>query len=105
MTPMYAGSGPAGGGVLLPGSVLQPAPQLGAAGLAAKPLKFALLPADVAFCFAHWAPQKVTAVLSPLSLSPMTNAPPPGAKAKTSSSLQGIEMELPAPSVTETITL
>jgi hypothetical protein len=33
ITPMYAGSGPAGGGALLPGSVVQVAPHVGVAGL------------------------------------------------------------------------
>jgi hypothetical protein len=38
---MYSGSGPAGGGGLLPGSVLQAMPQRGSAGLSAKPLNAA----------------------------------------------------------------
>lgn len=35
ITAMYLGSGPAGGGALLPGSVLYDVPQPGVAGLAA----------------------------------------------------------------------
>ena len=33
ITPMYAGSGPVGGGALLPGSVFHVTPQVGVAGL------------------------------------------------------------------------
>src|SRR5438552_10593146 len=81
MIPMYAGSGPAGGGVLLPGSVDQPPPQAGSLGVSAKPLKLddAAVPL-IKLILLHWAPQNVTAVPVALSLSPMAKAPPPGAK-------------------------
>src|SRR5258708_24383739 len=85
ITPMKAGRGPAGGGVLLPGSVLQPVPQLGVLGLSAKPLKLAgAVPPLKEFSFHHCAPQNVTAVPTALFWSPITNEPPPGAKAKIS---------------------
>ncbi len=62
ITAMYLGSGPAGGGALLPGSVLQVAPQLGVMGFAAYPLKLAGAgPPLRELRWAHWAPQKVTA--------------------------------------------
>lgn len=41
ITPMNDGSGPSGGGGLLPGPVVQSVPQLGVDGLSAKPLKLA----------------------------------------------------------------
>jgi hypothetical protein len=41
ITPMNEGSGPAGGGGLLPGPVVQFVPQLGVDGSSAKPLKLA----------------------------------------------------------------
>jgi hypothetical protein len=60
---MNAGSGPAGGGALLPGSVLQPVPQLGVDGSFAKPLNAAGADPPLSeFSFHHWAPQKVTDV-------------------------------------------
>ena len=82
ITPMNAGRGPAGGGALLPGSVLQPVWHAGAVGLRAKPLKAAgAAPPVRELSFHHWAPQKVIGVVFALFLSPITNAPPPGAKA------------------------
>ncbi len=78
MTAMYAGSGPAGGEALLPGSVLHVPPHCGVAGLTAKPLKDdGALPPLSEFDFDHCAPQNVTEPVS--LLSPTTNAPPPGA--------------------------
>ncbi len=71
--------------MLLPGSVLQPMPHVGALGFSAKPLKLAgAAPPLKEFVFAHWAPQKVTAVPVALFRSPITKAPPPGAKANAS---------------------
>src|SRR5438093_947590 len=77
ITPMNAGNGPAGGGALLPGSVLQVAvgPHVGWAGLFAKPLNAAgAVPPVRTFRLAHWAPQKVTAFPMPLEPSPTTTA-------------------------------
>src|SRR5713226_7351577 len=82
-TAMKAGRGPAGDGALLAGSVLQFAPQLGVAGLSAKPLKLAGAgPPLRLFTFHHSGPQKVTAVPSALLPSPIAKAPPVGANAK-----------------------
>src|SRR5438128_12534707 len=82
---MKAGSGPAGGGALLPGSVLQSVPQLGVFGFRAKPWKLAGAgPPLKEFSCHHCAPQKVTDVPTALFRSPITNEPLPGAKAKTS---------------------
>src|SRR5436309_13588916 len=67
ITPMKAGSGPAGGGALLPGSVLQSVPQLGTDGFLAKPLKLAgAEPALSEFSFDHCEPQNVTGVPLPV---------------------------------------
>src|SRR2546429_5338541 len=83
ITPRYAGSGPAGGGALLPGSVFQVSLHVGAAGLLAKPLNAAgAVPPVTTFRLAHWAPQNVTVLPTPLEPSPTTNAPLPGANAK-----------------------
>src|SRR5713226_3598985 len=83
ITLMKAGRGPAGGGALLPGSVLQFRPQLGVAGLIAKPLKLAGAGrAPRVFSFHHWGPQKVTAVPGKLLPSPITKAPPLGTNEK-----------------------
>src|SRR5260370_38844239 len=82
ITAMKVGSGPSGGGVLLPGSVVQATPQLGVVGSSAKPLKLrGAEPPLVGLSFAHCAPQKVTELPVPAFLSPMTKLPPPGAKA------------------------
>src|SRR5216683_2679276 len=71
-----------GGGVLLPGSVVQATPQLGVVGSSPKPLKLrGAEPPLVGLSFAHCAPQKVTALPVAAFLSPMTKLPPPGAKA------------------------
>src|SRR5467141_3130275 len=60
-------------------------PHVGALGSSAKPLKLAgAAPPLNEFVFAHWAPQKVTAVPFALCRSPITKAPPPGAKANAS---------------------
>ena len=76
ITAMYGGSGPAGGGELLPGSVLQVEPHAGVAGFLAKPLKSeGAEPPLREFVFDHCAPQKVTV---PIEVKlPTTNAPPP----------------------------
>src|SRR5438445_4645480 len=85
ITPMNAGSGPAGCGALLPGSVLHVSRHVDWAGLFAKPLNDAgAVPPLRTFRLAHWAPQKVTALPLPLEPSPTTNEPRPGASAKTS---------------------
>src|SRR6266478_1438860 len=82
ITAMKVGSGPSGGGVLLPGSVVQATPQLGVVGSSAKPLKLrGAEPPLVGLSFAHCAPQKVTEVPVAAFLSPITKLPPPGAKA------------------------
>lgn len=61
ITAMYWGSGPAGGGALLPGSVLQAIPQLGVLGCSANPLKLAgAVPPLSEFRSAHRAAQNVT---------------------------------------------
>src|SRR3954451_4378706 len=79
ITAMNAGSGPAGGGALLPGSVLHVPPQRGADTLRAKPLNDeGAAPPLRSFTFHHCEPQKVTVPV--VLLSPITNAPPPGAK-------------------------
>jgi len=58
ITPMNAGSGPVGGGGLLPGPVVQSVPQLGVAGSRAKPLKLAgAAPPLRVLRFHHCAPQ------------------------------------------------
>src|SRR3954471_18558816 len=74
-TAMYDGSAPAGGGVLLPGSVVHEVPQPGAGGVSSKPLKLAgAEPPLSVFTPDHCAPQNVTA---PVALrSPTTNDPP-----------------------------
>src|SRR5260370_37616641 len=82
ITAMKAGSGPSGGGVLLPGSVVEATPQLGVVGSSAKPLRLGgAEPPLVGLFFAHCAPQKVTELPVAAFLSPMTKLPPPGAKA------------------------
>src|SRR5260370_38571006 len=84
ITAMKVGSGPSGGGVLLPGSVVQATPQLGVVGSSAKPLKLrGAEPPLGGFSFAHCAPQNVTALPVPAFLSPMTKLRPPGAKANS----------------------
>src|SRR3954447_3602729 len=76
MTAMNAGSGPAGGGALLPGSVLHVPPHTGAETFRAKPLNDD--GAELAlrtFTFHHCELQKVTVPV--VLLSPITNAPAP----------------------------
>src|SRR5712692_10475193 len=93
MTPISRGSGPSGGGVLLPGSVLHPAPQLGVPGLSAKPLKLRGAGPPVSeLTFAHCAPQNITELPTTAFLSPMTNAPPPGAKASVQMTVTVFEL-------------
>ena len=102
ITPMNAGNGPSGGGALLPGSVDQPAPQLGVCGLFAKPLKLAGAGPPVSvFSFDHCAPQKVTTFPTPLFPSPIAKAPPPGGKAKIRT-VQLVDVVLPPTSATWT---
>ena len=55
----------------------------------------ALAPPIVGLSFDHWAPQKSTVAPTTFSLSPIVNAPPPGAKAKTSTFEQVALVELP----------
>ena len=82
ITAISAGSGPSGGGELLPGSALQLIPQAGVPGLSAKPLKLrGAGPPLSALIFAHCAPQNVTEVPTAEFSFPMTKAPPPGANA------------------------
>src|SRR5437016_821558 len=103
ITAMKAGKGPAGGGALLPGSVLQSMPQAGVAGLRAKPLKLAGAgPPLRVFSFHHWGPQNVTAVPGVLLPSPITNAPPPGKNAKISTVQPLAVVVLPPSSLTVT---
>src|SRR4051794_4477969 len=78
-TAIYARSGAAGGGALLPGSVLHVPAQRGAETLRAKPLNDeGAAPVLRTFTFQHCEPQNVTVPV--VLLSPMTNGPPPGAK-------------------------
>src|SRR2546421_928546 len=101
ITPINAGNGPAGGEALLPGSVPQSAPQLGVAGLSAKPLKLeGAGPPLRVFSVDHWAPQKVTAVPGALLPSPITNAPPVDTGAKISTVHPLTDVMLPPSSVT-----
>src|SRR6266571_2318160 len=76
ITAMKVGREPAGGGVLLPGSVDQVVPQAAAGGVSSKPLKEAgAEPPLRLFSFAHCAPQKVTAVPTAEFPSPITKLP------------------------------
>src|ERR1700686_2894384 len=100
ITPMNAGNGPAGGGVLLPVSEFQPVPHAGVVGASAKPLKLAGADPPLSeLSFHHLAPQKVTDVPFARLLSPITKAPPPGAKAKTSPLHPGVDVVLPPTSL------
>src|SRR5204863_7623289 len=82
ITPMNSGSGPAGGCGLLPGPVVQFAPQLGVAGLSTKPLKLAgAEPPLSVLSIHHCAPLNVTWV--PLALLPSPIANRPGGEAVT----------------------
>jgi len=84
ITPMNDGSGPGGGGALLPDDVVQSVPHVAVGGDFAKPLKEAGAAAPLRlFSFHHWAPQKVTEVPMAASLSPMTKLPPPATTQKT----------------------
>src|SRR6266566_3614730 len=105
ITAMKSGSGPAGGEELLPGSLLQFTPHAGTAGSGANPLNAAgAAPPLRGFSFDHCAPQNVTAVLTALFWSPITNAPPPGAKAKISVR-HVCDVVLPPTSLTVVVTL
>src|SRR5690348_38962 len=81
ITPMKAGRGPAGGGVLLPGSVVQFVAQLDTGGLFSTPLKLGGAgPLLKLLSVAHRAPQKVTlrpmeALPSPITKSPLAGVP------------------------------
>jgi hypothetical protein len=97
ITAMYLGSGPAGGGALLPGSVLQFTPQPGTLGLTAYPLKLAgAWPPLSELSRAHCAPQNVTADPVALLPSPMTNAPPPGANGTVQFTCTALDVIVPA---------
>src|SRR6185437_8608658 len=100
---MNAGSGPAGGGGLLPGSVDQVAPHAGRlAGAFSKPLNAAgAEPPLRSFRFHHCAPQNVTAVPTAALPSPITNVPP-AMPAKTSTR-QLVVAVLPPTSAIETV--
>ena len=108
MTAMKAGSGPSGGGVLLPVRPVQVdggIEQLGDFGLPAKPLKLAGPgPPLIELSFDHRAPQKVTAEPTALSLSPITKEPPPGAAAKINT-LQVLAVVEPPSSLTVVVML
>src|SRR5260370_1338305 len=79
ITPMKEGSGPGGGGALLPGSVVQVVLHVGSMAESSQPLKEAGAgpPLKVLFV-AHCAPQKLTEVpvTVPGTTSPTTNEPP-----------------------------
>ena len=93
ITAMSAGSGPWGGGELLPGSALHTAPHVGVVGLAAKPLKpRGAGPPLNELIFAHCAPQNVTEWPTAESSSPMTKAPPPGANATVQMTLTSFDV-------------
>src|SRR5712671_2839078 len=81
ITPMKEGSGPGGGGALLPGSVVQVVPHVGSMAEPSQPLKEAgaAPPLKVLFV-AHCAPQKFTAtpVAVPGTTLPTTKEPPEG---------------------------
>src|SRR6185437_12869200 len=97
ITAMYGGSGPAGGGELFPGSVVQALPQLGTLGRSANPLKLAgAAPVLSGLRSVHWAPQNVTFDPMALSLSPMTKAPPPGANGAVQLTATALEVIVPA---------
>ena len=82
ITAMYDGSGPAGGGVLFPGSVDQLVPHVTAAGVSSKPLNAAgASPAATSLSFDQRDPQKVTSWPTACSPLPITKLPP-AAKAK-----------------------
>src|SRR4051812_33731811 len=77
-TAMNAGSGPFGGGALLPGSVVQVVPHDGVAGFLANPLKAdGEEPAVVVLLDDHWLPQKVTELPIAALPLPITKAPLP----------------------------
>src|SRR6516165_4852148 len=100
MMPMYDGSGPFGGFALLPGPVVQSTPQLGVAGVAAKPLKLAGAgPPLSVLSFHHCAPQKVTCVPLALLPSPITN----GTALKISTVQPEAVAVLPPSSLIETV--
>ena len=103
ITAMKAGSGPAGGGALVPGAVDQPTPHAGRlAGEFAKPLNAAGAPPPLrSFDFHHCAPQNVTAVPIAAFRSPITNAPP-AVPAKIST-LQLVVVLLPPTSASEIV--
>src|SRR4051812_11216100 len=76
-TAISEGSGPAGGGGLLPGPVVQSVPHAAVAGVVSKPLNAAgAAPPLRLLSFHHWAPQKVTSVPTAALLSPITKFPP-----------------------------
>lgn len=93
ITAIKAGSGPGGGGGLLPGSVDQLVPQVTDAGAFSKPLKAdgAEPPLNV-FSFPHCAPQKVTGVPNAAFPSPITKVPPATvAKTRTGQDAEAVD--------------
>src|SRR6516165_6581078 len=100
---MKAGSGPLGGGGLLPGLVDQLVPQGGRpAGTFSKPLNEAgAEPPLKSFSFHHCEPQKVTAVPIAAFPLPITNVPP--ATLAKISTVQLTDVLLPPTSATETV--
>ena len=103
ITAMKSGSGPAGGGELLPGAAVQFVPHAGAVlGSFSKPLKAAgASPPLNVFSFAHWAPQKVTWVPTAEFPSPITKLPPTDVpKIRTTQEVVAVE---PPSSTIETV--
>ena len=99
ITPMYAGSGPAGGGALLPGSVDEPL----AVTFRAKPLN-ALGEAPPLSTFID-DDCELQNVREPVAVRlPMPKAPPPGANAYTSTCVVA-EAVLPPSSVIVVVTV
>src|SRR6266511_1058425 len=77
ITAISAGSGPGGGGGLLPVDVVQFVPHVTVGGDFSKPLNEAgAVPPLRLFSFHHLAAQKVTAVQTTALLSPITKFPP-----------------------------
>src|ERR1044071_736180 len=77
-TPMNDGMlGPGGGGALLPGTDVQPAPHAGGSDVvSAKPLNaFGAGPPDSWLSRAHWTPHHVTVPPVAAVMSPRTNVP------------------------------
>ena len=102
-TPIREGSGPGGGGALLPGSVVQVVPHIGSMTESSQPLKEAGAPPPLKVLFlAHCAPQKFTEVpvVVPGTTSPTTNEPPAG-KGTVQVTVTLLDVMVPAAFVTE----